>query len=324
MPILVTGAAGFIASKVAAQLLDQGQEVVAVDNINDAYDQRLKYHRLDHLKGREGFTFHHLDLEDLEGLRAVFAANEFESVLNLAARAGVRYSMENPYVYLSTNGMGTLNILELMREFGVKKQVLASTSSLYAGQPMPYVETAPVNTPISPYAASKKAAEVMCYAYHHLHKIDTSVVRFFTVYGPAGRPDMSIFRFMRWIDTGEPIVMFGDGEQSRDFTYVDDIARGAIAAAKPLGYEIINLGGGQNPISMNKVIQMLEERLGKEAIVDYRDAHIADVSETWANIDKAKELLDWEPQISLEEGLDRSVEWYQQNRELACSLDLKV
>lgn len=324
MPTLVTGAAGFIASRVCQQLLDAGKQVVGVDNINDAYDQRLKHHRLETLEGSDGFTFHKLDLEDLAGLRALFEANEFDSVLNLAARAGVRYSMENPFVYLSTNGMGTLNVLELMREFGVKKQVLASTSSLYAGQPMPYVETAPVNSPISPYAASKKAAEVMSYAYNHLHGIDTTVVRFFTVYGPAGRPDMSIFRFMRWIDTGEPIIMYGDGEQSRDFTYVDDIARGAILASKPLGYEIINLGGGQNPISMNQIIAMLEERLGKKAIVDYRDAHIADVQETWANIEKAKQLLDWEPEIALEEGLDRSVEWYRQNQELACSLDLKV
>lgn len=324
MAILVTGAAGFIASQVSAQLLDAGQQVIAVDNLNDAYDQRLKHHRLEKLKSRDGFTFHHLDLENRDGLKEVFAANEFESVLNLAARAGVRYSMENPYVYLSTNAMGTLNVLELMREFGVKKHVLASTSSLYAGQPMPYVETAPVNTPISPYAASKKAAEVMCYAYKHLHGLDTTVVRFFTVYGPAGRPDMSIFRFMRWIDNGEPIIMFGDGEQSRDFTYVDDIARGAILAAKPLGYEIINLGGGLNPISMNQVIAMLEERLGKKAIVDYKPAHIADVTETWADINKAKELLDWEPRITLAEGLDRSVAWYRENRELACSLDLNV
>jgi len=319
---LVTGAAGFIASNVVTQLLDAGEEVVGVDNLNDAYDVRLKTHRLSHLEGREGFTFYKTDLEDLSGLREIFAKHEFAAVLNLAARAGVRYSMENPYVYLGTNGMGTLNVLEMMKEHGVKKHVLASTSSLYAGQPMPYVETAPVNTPISPYAASKKAAEVMSYAYNHLHGIDSTVVRFFTVYGPAGRPDMSVFRFTRWIDHGQPIQMYGDGEQSRDFTYVDDIARGAIAALKPLGYEIINLGGGQNPISMNQVIHMLEERLGKKAIVEYHDEHIADVRETWADITKAKKLLDWEPQISLEKGLDLTVEWYHKNKELASEIDL--
>ena len=321
---LVTGAAGFIASKVAELLLEEGKEVVGVDNLNDAYDTRLKTHRLDALKKRDGFQFHHLDLENIDDVRKVFQENEVDAVLNLAARAGVRYSMENPFVYLSTNGVGTLNILELMREFGVKKQVLASTSSLYAGQPMPYVETAPVNSPISPYAASKKSAEVMSYAYHHLHGIDTTVVRYFTVYGPAGRPDMSVFRFTRWIDLGEPIIMYGDGEQSRDFTYVDDIARGTILAAKPLGYEIINLGGGQNPISMNQVISKLEDRLGKKAVVDYKDAHIADVQETWADISKAEKLLGWQPKISLDEGLDRTVEWYRKHQDLACSLDLKV
>ncbi len=319
---LVTGAAGFIASNVVSQLIDAGHQVVGVDNLNDAYDVLLKKHRMSHLEGKKDYQFHHLDLEDREGLRKIFAANQFDGVLNLAARAGVRYSMENPYVYLSSNGMGTLNVLELMREFGVKKHVLASTSSLYAGQPMPYVETSPVNTPISPYAASKKAAEVMAYTYNHLHGIDSTIVRYFTVYGPAGRPDMSIFRFVRWIDNGETIQMYGDGEQSRDFTYVEDIAAGTICGLKPLGYEIINLGGGQNPITMNQIIHMLEERLGKKAIVDYQEAHIADVRETWADITKAKKLLGWEPKISLEEGLDRTVEWYQQNKELANSIKI--
>lgn len=320
--ILVTGAAGFIASKVVEQLLNEGRQVVGVDNLNDAYDPQLKKHRLSALAGRDRFAFHLLDIEDLKGLREVFRQNEFQVVLNLAARAGVRYSMENPWVYLSTNAGGTLNVLELMREFHVKKHVLASTSSLYAGQPMPFVETAPVNTPLSPYAASKKAAEVMAYAYHHLHQIDTTVVRYFTVYGPAGRPDMSIFRFIRWIDTGQPIRMLGDGAQSRDFTFVDDIARGTILAARLGGYEIINLGGGQSPVSMHAVIAKLEERLGKKAIIEYQGAHVADIRETRADIRKAKTLLDWSPQVSLDEGLDRTVRWHRQNRELACAVDL--
>jgi UDP-glucuronate 4-epimerase len=320
--ILVTGAAGFIASKVAAQLLDDGRNVVGVDNLNDAYDRRLKLHRLSELKSRDRFVFHQLDIEDLKGLRQIFSRNEFQVVLNLAARAGVRYSMENPFVYLSTNGMGTLNVLELMREFRVKKHVLASTSSLYAGQPMPFVETAPVNTPLSPYAASKKAAEVMSYSYHHLHGIDSTVVRYFTVYGPAGRPDMSIFRFIRWIDTGQPIQMLGDGAQARDFTYVDDIAAGTLLASRPLGYEIINLGGGQSPVSMHTVIAKLEERLGKKAKVEYQDVHVADIKETRADITKARTMLGWEPKVTLDEGLDRTVQWYRQNRQLACDLEL--
>ena len=190
-----------------------------------------------------------------------------------------------------------------MREFDVKKYVLASTSSLYAGQQMPFVESLAVNTPISPYAASKKAAEVMAYSYHFLFGIDVSVVRYFTVYGPAGRPDMSIFRFIQWIDQGVPIELFGDGSQSRDFTYVDDIASGTIAALKPVGYEIINLGGGNQPISMNTVIATLEDLLGKKAKINYRDFHKADLKSTWADISKAKNLLGWEPKISLQEGL---------------------
>jgi len=321
-PILVTGAAGFIASHVVEQLLNDGKEVLGIDNLNDAYDSRLKTHRLSKLEGRDSFAFQRLDIENLEDLRKVFATHEFHAVLNLAARAGVRYSMENPFVYLSTNALGTLNILELMREHGVKKHVLASTSSLYAGQPLPYIETAPVNTPISPYAASKKAAEIMAYTHCRLYTIDTTVVRYFTVFGPAGRPDMSIFRFIRWIDNDEPIQLFGDGEQSRDFTYVEDIAAGTIAAMKPLGYEIINLGGGQSPISINQIIAMLEDRLGKRANIEYLPAHVADVRETSADITKAKRLLGWEPKVTLEEGLDRTVEWYLANRELACSLNL--
>jgi UDP-glucuronate 4-epimerase len=230
--------------------------------------------------------------------------------------------MENPHVYLTTNAMGSLNLLEGMREQGCKKFVLASTSSLYAGQPMPFVETLPVNTPISPYAASKKAAEVMAYSYHHLYGIDVSVVRYFTVYGPAGRPDMSIFRFIKWIDQETPLEVFGDGSQSRDFTYVDDIARGTIAAIKPLGYEIINLGGGKNPVSLQTIIGRLEELLGKKAVIDNKAFHIADIKETWADIGKADRLLGWRPTVGLEEGLRRSVEWYRENVEWAGKVKL--
>jgi nucleoside-diphosphate-sugar epimerase len=325
--ILVTGAAGFIASRVCALLMEEGHEVVGVDCVNDAYDQRLKEHRLEGLRQRPGFTFHRIDISDLAALRGVFAEAAgsgvpFAAVLNLAARAGVRYSMENPFVYLTANAMGTLNVLELMREFGVRKHVLASTSSLYAGQPMPYLETAPVNEPISPYAASKKAAEVMAFTYHHLYKIDSTVCRYFTVYGPASRPDMAMLRFIRWIDEGTPIEMFGDGEQSRDFTFVDDIARGTIAAMRPVGYEIINLGAGNQPVTMNTLIRKLEERLGKKAVIEHKPAHVADMAHTWANIEKAKRLLGWEPLTSLDAGLDATVRWHLENRDLVMSLNL--
>ncbi len=313
--ILVTGAAGFIASKTAEFLLDTGIPVVGIDNLNDYYDVQVKRYRLDQLKGREGFTFVEGDIEDLPSLEKIFSEHEFSAVLNLAARAGVRYSMENPHIYMTTNAHGTLNLLECMQKHEVKKFVLASTSSLYAGQEMPFVETLPVNTPISPYAASKKAAEVMAYTYHKLYGIDVSICRYFTVFGPAGRPDMSPFRFIKWIDEGTPITLFGDGSQSRDFTFVDDIARGTIAAMQEVGYEIFNLGGGNNPITITAMIEAFEKQLGKKAVIDQKPFHKADMMETWANIDKAQSLLGWKPQIDPYEGFTQTVDWYLKNKD---------
>ena len=325
--ILVTGAAGFIGSKVAELLLAEGHTVVGVDNLNDYYDVRLKNHRANTLLGQtenprtsptltensaglakvksaDGqFHFYHLDIENRQSVDALFEAHNFGSVLNLAARAGVWHSMENPYVYMSTNTVGTLNLLEAMRRREVNKMVFASTSSLYAGQEMPFVETQPVNTPISPYAATKKAAELMAHSYHYLYGLDISVVRYFTVFGPCGRPDMSMFRFIEWILNEKPIELFGDGEQSRDFTYVDDIARGTIAAQKEVGYEVINLGGGNNPVSINWLIKQFETALAKRAAVKHLPLHKTNLKSSWADIAKAKRLLDWEPQVSIEDGI---------------------
>lgn len=340
---LVTGVAGFIASRVAEMLLEQGHTVVGVDNLNDYYDVRLKDYRLSRLMDRGyslsadprksvyaaepspdnqqpltnnagTFRFRYLDIEHLDALDRLFRDHRFDAVFNLAARAGVRYSMENPHVYLSTNTQGTLNILECMRKHGVKRHVLASTSSLYAGCPMPFREDLPVNTPLSPYAATKKAAELMAYSYYKLYGLDTTVVRYFTVFGPAGRPDMSVFRFIKWIDEGRPIELFGDGTQSRDFTYVDDIARGTVLAAKSLGYEIVNLGGGRNPVSLQAVIASIELSLGKKAEINDKPFHIADIRETWADIRKAEALLGWAPEVAIGAGLHRTVEWYVANR----------
>lgn len=318
---LVTGAAGFIGAEVCQQLLDAGHQVCGLDNLNDYYDVGLKKYRVEKLKN-SNFEFHEIDIEDADALAGVFASHSFDAVINLAARAGVRYSMVRPEVYFTTNVIGTLNLLQQMRSHDVKKFVLASTSSLYAGQDMPFVETLPVNTPISPYAASKKSAEVTAYTYHRQFQIDVSVVRYFTVYGPAARPDMSVLRFIQQIDLGVPLTVYGDGTQSRDFTYVSDIAAGTIAALKPVGFEIINLGGGNQPVELIRLIQLIEAELGKKAVIEYRDFHAADMKSTWADIGKAKELLDWEPTVSVEEGVKKSVEWYKDN--LPWSSEIKL
>jgi UDP-glucuronate 4-epimerase len=230
--------------------------------------------------------------------------------------------VEDPHTYLHTNAAGTLNLLELCRRHGVSKFVLASTSSLYgAHNTVPFSEEAETSQPLSPSAASKKAAEVLAFTYHHLHKLDVSVLRYFTVYGPAGWPDMSVFRFIRQIAEGESIVLFGDGEQKRDFTYVDDVAHGTVAAVKSLGFQVINLGGDRLT-SMNSLIAQIAQIVGRQPIIERQPAHPADMPATWANVQKAKCLLGWTPQISLEEGLRRAVTWYRENRQLAMQLNL--
>ena len=317
MVYFVTGCVGFIGSKVAELLLKDGHTVNGIDNLNDAYDVRLKRWRLQQLEKESGFQFHELDICNQSSLREVFSANLPDAVINLAARAGVRYSVENPWAYYETNVTGTLNLLELCREAEVKKFVLASTSSLYgADNPQPFQEDADTNSPISPYAASKKGAETLCYTYHHLHGIDVTVFRFFTVYGPAGRPDMSPFRFVQWISEGHPVVVYGDGKQSRDFTFVDDVARGTIAGLKPLGYEVINLGS-DSPVVLMDMIHLVEELTGKKAKIEHKPSHPADVRATWADIGRAEQLLGWRPHSTFRDGFSALVDWYHANREWA-------
>lgn len=318
---LVTGCAGFIGSHVAKKLLEAGEKVVGVDNLNDYYSPLLKNYRLDQLKGYDHFHFFQFDIEDYAQILKLGSQFKFEAILNLAARAGVRHSLKDPFVYERTNSLGTLNLLEFSRNKGIKKLVLASTSSLYAGQPLPFSENLPVNTPISPYAASKKAAEMMAYSYHYLYGLDISVLRYFTVYGPAGRPDMSAYRFAYQILHKETMTIYGDGSQSRDFTYVDDIAEGTVKALRPLGYEVINLGN-DDPHELNEMIALIEKYLGEKAIVEYKDFHKADIKATWADISKARKLLDWEPKISLEEGIKKLVQWFLDNKKLIENIPL--
>jgi nucleoside-diphosphate-sugar epimerase len=226
--VLVTGCAGFIGWKVSHQLLKMKKNVIGVDNINNYYDPALKRWRLKTLKEFTNFSFYRVDIGNYNKLKKVFQENKIDAVINLAARAGVRASVEDPWVYLDTNTKGTLNLLECSKDNKVKKFILASTSSLYASLDMPFKETSMTDTPLAPYSATKKGAEAICYAYHYLYGQDITVVRYFTVYGPAGRPDMSIFKFVKNMDAGKAIPVFGDGNQTRDFTYIDDIADGTI------------------------------------------------------------------------------------------------
>jgi nucleoside-diphosphate-sugar epimerase len=223
----------------------------------------------------------------------------------------------NPWVFYGTNVTGTLNLLELCKRDGVQKFILASTSSIYgANAPLPTPETADSDHPLQPYAASKKAAEVLCHTYHVLYGISISVVRYFTVYGPAGRPDMSMFRFTRWISEGEPLHLYGTGEQSRGFTYVDDIACGTIAALKLPGYEIINLGGHE-VITMNALIALIEEKIGRKALIERHPPNPADMLTSWADVLKARNLLGWQPKVSLQDGIQQLIGWYQAERSWA-------
>ena len=320
---LLTGAAGFIAFRVAEFLLDSGHTVYGADNMNDAYDVRLKEYRLSRLQERPKFHFKKYDISERSTIDALedWLPEDVDGVINLAARAGVRTSLTDPWVYVDTNMVGTLNLLELCRRHGIPKFVLASTSSLYAEESEPpFEETDDTNHPLQPYAASKKGAEAMAHVYHHLYDIDVTVLRYFTVYGPAGRPDMVMFRFCQWIAEGKPVIINGDGEQSRGFTYLDDIARGTIQALKPVGYQIINLGGHE-VITINTLLQMLEERIGKRAQVTHHAFHPADVKTNQADVTRAGEILGWSPQVDLAEGVTRLVDWYMQERSWASQVE---
>ena len=313
---LITGAAGFIGARTSEMLINDGHTVVGIDNLNNAYDLRMKEYRLKRLQALSGFDFHKLDISD-KTIIEHFKGEKFDGVINLAAWAGVRASVKNPWIYVDSNMTGTLNMLELCRHSGLGKFIVASTSSIYGeNPPYPTPESASSNEPLQPYAASKKGAEAMTHAYHHLYDIDATIVRFFTVYGPAGRPDLSIFRFVQWISEGRPVRVNGDGEQSRGFTYIDDIARGVISALKPVGYEIINLGGHE-VITINNLVKLVEDVVGKKAVIQYGPPDLADMRSNWADVSKARALLGWEPQYTMRAGIEKLVEWYNTERDWA-------
>ena len=317
---LVTGAAGFIGSQVTAELLARGDQVLGLDNLNNAYDPRLKEWRLARLTPHPAFTFRHMDISDADALASVVDQGPFEAVINLAARAGVRASVRSPELYVQTNLVGTLRLLELCRSHGIRKFLLASTSSLYgAHNRRPFAEDADISRPLSPYAATKGAAEMLCHSFHALHGLDVTILRYFTVYGPAGRPEMSIFRFVQWVEEGRPVVLYGDGDQERDFTFVDDVVRGTLAALVPLGFEVINLGSDR-PVALRALLQAIERLAEKPAIIDQRPEAPGDVRATWADIRKAGRLLGWEPRVDLESGLRACLGWYRAERSWASTI----
>ncbi len=327
MNILVTGCAGFIGSKISELLSLRGDNVFGLDNFSDSYDIRLKQFRLDKLKHLDNFHFLHCDVSDNDALKNSYEIIEgthgakVDVVVNLAARAGVRYSLENPWIYYSTNVFGTLNLLELCKSKKINKFVLASTSSIYGNNPTPYDEGQVVDKQLSPYASSKKSAEELCYTYHKNFGIDISILRYFTVYGPAGRPDMSVYRFIKWVAEGSDLIFYGDGNQKRDFTYIDDIAKGTILAIKNLGFEIINLGSGK-PVSLIDLVDMIKMNIKKEVKIVYQGVHPADIHSTWADISKANKILDWQPDYDIKQGIKSTIEWYNNNRELVKDVEL--
>jgi len=316
--VLVTGGAGFIGSHLVARLLSEGVwRVVVVDDFNDFYDPALKRRNVAPYEGREEFRLHEADIRDRAALERIFAGEEFDCVVHLAARAGVRPSLSEPVLYAETNINGTLNLLEAARARGVRQFVFGSSSSVYGeNEKVPFAEEDPVARPISPYAATKAAGELLCHTYSHLFGLRCVALRFFTVYGARQRPDLAIHKFARLISAGKPIPVFGDGTTRRDYTYVDDIVAG-VRAAMDYGasaYEVFNLGESRT-VSLSELIALLEKELGREASIDRQPAQPGDVPQTFADISKARRLIGYDPRVPIEEGIRRFVEWFKGNDE---------
>jgi len=331
MHILITGAAGFIGSTLAHRLLDRGDTVVGIDNLNDYYDVRLKEARLSRLKDKEGFQFERLDIIDREGMGKLFETQKFDVVMHLAAQAGVRYSIENAYAYIDANLVGFGNILEGCRHSGVGHLVFASSSSVYgANTKLPFSENDNVDHPVSLYAASKKANELMAHSYAHLYGLPVTGLRFFTVYGPWGRPDMALFKFTKGILEGTPIPVFNQGKMVRDFTYIDDIIEGVVrvidqpaqpnpdwsgnnpdAATSYANYRVYNIGNNQ-PVELMRYIEVLEECLGKKAEMDLLPMQAGDVPATYADTTILERAVGFKPATTVETGIQKFVDWYQQ------------
>lgn len=313
MKILITGAAGFIGSQLAHELIQRGDEVVCVDNFNDYYDPRIKRQNIETFLNFKSFELKEGDIRDFDFLRSVFKKTEPEAVVHLAAMAGVRPSLEAPNLYFDVNVNGGLNILECVKSYGKPKLCMASSSSVYGGnKKVPFSEEDDVSFPVSPYAASKRASEIMCFTYHHLYDLSIHCHRFFTVYGPKQRPEMAIHKFVRRILLDQPIPVFGDGSSRRDYTYIDDILDGVIKSLDQCqGYEIYNFGESST-ISLADLIALIEKTLGKKAIIDRYGDQPGDVPTTYADVTKAKKELGYDPKVEIQDGLKRFVSWYKE------------
>lgn len=313
--ILVTGSAGFIGFHVSKALLERGDTVIGIDNFNRYYDPQLKLDRNEILKKFPNYTLASKvvkDITDQEGLKKILAQEKIDIICHLAAQAGARYSIDNPVEYVQTNIQGTLNIFEAARLQGIKNIIFASSSSVYGNNPIPWIENQEVNMPINTYGASKRATELLAYTYHHLYGLNMTMLRYFTVYGPWGRPDMAYFKFANNIVKGDPIDVYNNGQMKRDFTFIDDIVAGTLAAIdNPKPYEIYNLGNHQSE-ELGKFIQLIERNLGIEAKKNYLPLQPGDFLENFADTAKAKKDLGFKPKVSIEEGIKKFVAWYRE------------
>ncbi len=314
---LITGVAGFIGFHMARSLLEKGDRVIGIDNLNTYYDVSLKKARLEQIISHHNFTFYHEDINNLGALKTIFSHHHIDRICNLAAQAGVRYSIQNPFIYQESNIKGFLNLLEMARQFPVNNFVFASSSSVYGNnKKLPFAAEDNVDTPISLYGATKRANELMAYAYSHLFKIPLTGLRYFTVYGPWGRPDMALFLFARSMLDGRPIDIYNFGKMKRDFTYIGDIVDGTISALRnPFRYEIFNLGNSK-VVELMELINIIEEELGIEAKKNLLPLQPGDVPETYADIEKTKKMLGFNPKTSIRTGIRKFLTWYKDYYEI--------